>query len=96
MTEPYRWRLRALSVGAWLLGITTGIFPVVIVLRSYPDLPHSLVLLIYGLSAIFLTVAWRLLFERPSELDKQIPISSKELRRRKKTFYDWLNSQGRH
>jgi hypothetical protein len=33
--------------------------------------------------------------DRPAELDKRFPISSKELRRRKKTFYDWLNSQGR-
>jgi len=33
--------------------------------------------------------------DRPAELDKKFPTSSKELRKRKKTFYDWLASQGR-
>lgn len=33
--------------------------------------------------------------DRPAELNRKFPISSKELRRRKKTFYDWLDSQGR-
>jgi hypothetical protein len=30
-----------------------------------------------------------------AELNKKIPVSSKELHRRKKRFYDWLASQGR-
>jgi hypothetical protein len=30
-----------------------------------------------------------------SELNKKLPTSSKELRRRTKAFYDWLGSQGR-
>ncbi len=33
--------------------------------------------------------------ERRAELNKKFPISSKELRRRKRQFYDWLASQGR-
>jgi hypothetical protein len=33
--------------------------------------------------------------DRPAELDKRIPTGSKELRRRKKAFFDWLDSQGR-
>jgi len=33
--------------------------------------------------------------ERPSELNKRFPVSSKDLRRRKKEFYDWLDSHGR-
>jgi len=33
--------------------------------------------------------------ERRAELSKKFPISSKELRRRKRQFYDWLVSQGR-
>jgi hypothetical protein len=32
---------------------------------------------------------------RPGELAKRIPTSSKELRRRRKAFYDWLASQRR-
>jgi hypothetical protein len=33
--------------------------------------------------------------ERRAELDRKFPISSKELRRRKRVFYDWLASRGR-
>jgi hypothetical protein len=33
--------------------------------------------------------------ERRAELERKFPISSKELRRRKKEFFDWLASQGR-
>lgn len=33
--------------------------------------------------------------ERPAELDRKFPISSKELRSRKKKFYDWVESLGR-
>jgi hypothetical protein len=33
--------------------------------------------------------------ERRAELDRKFPISSKELRKRKKEFYDWLASRGR-
>ena len=32
---------------------------------------------------------------RKAELDKKIPTPSHELRRRRKEFYDWLDSQGR-
>lgn len=42
----------------------------------------------------YLTGTW-MLSERAPELDRKIPISSGELRRRKKAFYDWLASQGR-
>jgi hypothetical protein len=34
------------------------------------------------------------LVDRPDELNKKFPISSKELRRRKKEIYDWLDSLG--
>jgi Flp pilus assembly protein protease CpaA len=33
--------------------------------------------------------------DRPAELDKKFPTSSRELQKRKKAFYDWLDSQGR-
>jgi hypothetical protein len=33
--------------------------------------------------------------ERPAELNRKFPISSKEVRRRRKAFRDWLASQGR-
>jgi hypothetical protein len=33
--------------------------------------------------------------DRPAELDRKIPINSKELRKNRNAFYDWLASQGR-
>ena len=42
----------------------------------------------------YFTGNW-ILVERPAELDRKFPISSKELRRRKKEFYDWVDSLGR-
>ena len=33
--------------------------------------------------------------DRPAELNRKLPVSSKELRRRKKEFYDWLGTRGR-
>ena len=35
------------------------------------------------------------LVDRQAELDRKFPISSKELRRRKKELYDWLDTLGR-
>ena len=33
--------------------------------------------------------------ERPAELNRKFPTSSKDLRARRKAFYDWLASQAR-
>jgi len=42
----------------------------------------------------YLAVFWALVY-RQAELNKKFPISSQELRRRKKEFYDWLAARGR-
>ncbi len=52
-------------------------------------------LVLVVLSAVFYACWMWLFFWHPDEIRKRIPISSKELRRRKKAFYDWLASQGR-
>jgi hypothetical protein len=59
-------------------------------------LPIALAVLIFiGLwIGFYLTGIWAL-NERPAELDKKFPISSKERRKRKTVFYDWLDSRGR-
>src|SRR5579872_1003594 len=92
--KPYRWRIRVLSVGSCVFGITTALFPVAIFRIFYAHPPLLLTLLLYGLAAVFMTLGWWWFFERPNAADK-IPTSSKELRRRKKEFYEWLDSQGR-
>jgi hypothetical protein len=50
--------------------------------------PTAILLLALGLG-FYLAGVWAFL-DRPVELDRKIPVSSKELRRRKKEFYDWL------
>ena len=44
--------------------------------------------------AIYFAGVWAAV-DRPAELNRKFAISSKELCRRKKEFYDWLASQGR-
>lgn len=60
----------------------------------WPRLHIALALLFIGLFVgIYFTGLWMLVY-RPAELDKKFPLSSKELRRRKKEFYAWLDSLG--
>ena len=56
--------------------------------------PTAILLSILGVGLYFVGV-WAAV-DRPAELDKKIPVNSKELRRRRKQFYDWLTSMGRH
>jgi hypothetical protein len=42
----------------------------------------------------YFTGTWAII-DRPAELDRKFPINSRELRRRKKEFYDWVDSLGR-
>jgi len=93
--EPYKWRTRIRSIASVVLGATTAFFPVAVAWSLDRNLSLTAMLSVYVGSAVFLSFAWRLYFDRPEELGKQTPINSKEHRRRKKEFYDWLDSQGR-
>jgi hypothetical protein len=93
--EPYKWRIRIRLIASVVLGVTTAFFPVAVARSLDHNLSLTAMLAVYVGSAVFLSFAWRLYFDRPEELGKQIPINSKEHRRRKKEFYDWLDSQGR-
>ena len=42
----------------------------------------------------YFTGTW-MIIERPAELDRKFLISSSELRKRKREFYDWVDSLGR-
>jgi len=53
------------------------------------------VLLVMGLWIGFYFAGVWATTDRSDELDRKFPISSSELRKRKKDFYDWLASQGR-
>jgi hypothetical protein len=54
------------------------------------------VLILLGLAVGFYFTGIWVAIDRPAELKKKIPINNKELKRKKKEFYDWLASQGRH
>jgi hypothetical protein len=71
--------------------LTTGI-----AYSLWRELHIALVLLIFIALWIgfYFTGIW-IAVNRPDELKRKSPISSKELRRRKQEFYDWLASQGR-
>ena len=91
--EPYRWQTRIRSIASVVMGAMTGLFPVSVAWSLDRNLSLTAMLAVYVGSAVILSFAWRLYFDRPEELGKQIPISSKEHQRRKKEFYDWLDSQ---
>jgi len=75
--------------------VITAVFPVAVAWGVDRNLSLAAMLAVYVGSVVVLSFAWRLSFDRPEELQKRIPISSREHRRRKKEFYDWLDSQGR-
>ena len=93
--EPYKWQTRLRSIISILMGVITALFPVAVAWGVDRNLSLTAMLAVYVGSAVVLSFAWRLYFDRPEELGKRIPISSQEHRRRKKAFYDWLDSQGR-
>jgi hypothetical protein len=63
----------------------------------WPELHIALSCLVFVFLWIgfYLAGVWTLV-DRPAELNRKLPISSQELRRRRKAFYDWLDSRGRH
>ena len=75
---------------------TMGAIVTTMVVRSFLQMTTWLTLSIFVVLWIvmYFTGLWTFLY-RPAELNKKFPITSEELRRRKKEFYDWLASQGR-
>jgi hypothetical protein len=93
--EPYKWQTRIRSILSIAMGAITALFPVSVAWSLDRNLSLIAILAVYVGSAVLLSFAWRLYFDRPEKLRKRIPISSKEYRRRKKEHYDWLDSQDR-
>jgi hypothetical protein len=57
--------------------------------------PTMVILVFVGMwIGIYFAGVWAAV-DRPAELNRKLPAGSKELRRQKKSFYDWLASQGR-
>ena len=90
MTEPKRTRVQRIGIGLYAL---CAAVLVTIAMPKLPPSPYFRVILVL-FSVVFFVASlfvWNwILFVRPTELNKKLPISSKELRRRKKEFYDSL------
>jgi hypothetical protein len=98
MTEPGKigWRRRIRLFGNWIYSLASASLVMLATSPLYAALRIRSVLLIFiGLCVAFYFVWNWVLYERPAELEKKLPISSKEFRRRKKELYDWLAAQGR-
>ncbi len=82
------------TYGALLATIYSGMITVAVHLWFGLHLWSAFSIFIALWIGFYLTGMW-VVAERSPELDKKILISSKELRRRKKEFYEWLDSQGK-
>jgi len=71
-----------------------GTFIMVGVHDRWPKMSTLGLLLLSGAVCVVLYLAGRWIAVR-NELNKRLPTSSKELRRRRKEFYNWLNLKGR-
>ena len=82
---------RVQRVGAWLYALGSAVLTIVAFGGLYPDFRPRFLLIAFLVLWILFSFAWRwVFFERGPELDKKIPVSSKELRRRKKEYFDDL------
>jgi hypothetical protein len=69
----------------------SAVLTVVAIEPIYPAIRPRSLLIVFFLLWILFSFVWRwVFFERSAELDKKIPVSSKELRKRKKEFFDSL------
>ncbi len=85
------WRRSVLRIGTAMQAILYAVLVTGIVWRFNPTLPYGALVLIFVGFCIALYFLWIWVFvERPAELAKKLPISSKELRRKRQEFYDNL------
>lgn len=91
---PAPMKPRAQRIGAWLYGLSSAVLTIAGVYELFPKLRGTVLLLVLLVLWVIYGVAWRwLFFERQPELEKKIPLSSKELRKRKKEFFDSLEQR---
>jgi hypothetical protein len=93
MMEPKKtgWRYRIRPFGSLMYAIGSAGLTTAAIWPLYPTFrPRAMLLIFVGFCVVFFFVWNWVFYERPAELDKKLPISSRELRRRKKEFYDSL------
>jgi len=80
-------------VGNWVTGIAFAMLLTGMWVAEKPHVHPVLIAVVFILLALVLTEAFRwAAFDRPAELNRKFPISSKELRRRTREFFDSLNN----
>jgi hypothetical protein len=82
---------RVQRIGVWFYAVASALLLMIGVPHFSTKMGLLPTTLIFSGLFIGFYFAWRwVFFERLDELDKKFPVSSKELRRRKKEFYDSL------
>jgi len=82
------WRVPVVRVGAAMQSVAYAVLLTVIVSQFNPTLRSGALLIIFGGFSVAFYVLWIWIFVvRPAELAKKLPVSGKELRRRKDEFY---------
>jgi chromate transport protein ChrA len=89
------WLSTMRRVGIGLLAASSAALLVILVLRIFHKSLHGSVSLLafifFAVAAFFFYFFWTwLFFVHPSEIARKFPITGKELRKRKKDFYDTL------
>jgi preprotein translocase subunit SecY len=95
--EKPRWQSSVLSVGTTILAALSAAGFALLIWRRFiwrqlsPTFGFAMLVLIFVVLAGAFYVLWMwLFFEHPAEIAKKLPISSSELRRKQKEFFDNL------
>ena len=85
------WRGHVLRVGAAMQAMLYAVVVTLVVWRFNPTLRLGALFLIFAGFSIAFYFLWIWVFvDHPAELAKKLPISGKELRRKRQEFYDSL------
>jgi hypothetical protein len=89
--QPPQKRRMLFRVGVGICSLAPAMFVTLLIGRLSSPLKGGALFLIFVGAYLASYSVWNwVFFERPAELNKKMPISSKELRRRTKEFYDNL------
>src|SRR5579863_4466475 len=89
-TQPQKRRI-LFRAGVGICSLVPAIFLTIVIGGFNPALKPGAFFLIFAGAYCAAYFVWNwIFFERTAELDKKLPITSKELRRRTKEFYDNL------
>jgi hypothetical protein len=75
-------------LGSWLYALASAVLALV---AFHPNVRPIFLLVIFVPMWLLFRIVWGwIFFQRRAELDKKIPVTSRELRKRKKEFFDSL------